>query len=159
LASTDSLTGLANPRRLLEAFKLEVERSGRTGRSFSLLLLDLDGLKKINDTHGHLVGSRALCRLALVLQQNCRMNDTPARHGGDEFSVILPETDLEGARNLAWRVAGQLASDLERPPITFSFGVASFPQDGSAFDEIVGKADRFLYEMKQARTKGMGVVQ
>jgi diguanylate cyclase (GGDEF)-like protein/PAS domain S-box-containing protein len=159
LASTDSLTGLANHRRLLEVFKLEVERSGRTGRSFSLLLLDLDGLKKINDAHGHLVGSRALCRLALVLQQNCRLNDTPARHGGDQFSVVLPETDLEGARNLAWRMAERLAADPERPPIAFSFGVATFPQDGSTFDEVVGKADRFLYEMKRARARGMGVVQ
>jgi diguanylate cyclase (GGDEF)-like protein/PAS domain S-box-containing protein len=158
LASSDPLTGLANYRRLLEVFKMEVERAGRTGRAFSLLLLDLDGLKKINDTYGHITGSRALCRLALVLHQQCRLNDTPARHGGDEFSVILPETDLEGARNLASRVVEQLASDLEPPPISFSFGVASFPEDGSTFDQVLEKADRSLYDMKrkhekQARTK------
>jgi diguanylate cyclase (GGDEF)-like protein/PAS domain S-box-containing protein len=153
LASSDPLTGLANYRRLLEVFKLEVERAGRTGRGFSLLLLDLDGLKKINDTHGHLVGSRALCRLAFFLQQQCRLNDTPARHGGDEFSVILPETDLEGARNLAWRVSDQLLGDLEQPPISFSFGVASFPQDGLTFDQVLEKADRSLYDMKRAHEK------
>jgi diguanylate cyclase (GGDEF)-like protein/PAS domain S-box-containing protein len=153
LASSDPLTGLANYRRLLEVFKREVERAGRTGRAFSLLLLDLDSLKKINDTYGHLAGSRALCRLALVLQQQCRLNDTPARHGGDEFTVILPETDLEGARNLAWRVAEQLVSDVEQPPLSFSFGVASYPQDGSTFDQVLEKADRSLYDMKRAHGK------
>jgi diguanylate cyclase (GGDEF)-like protein/PAS domain S-box-containing protein len=150
LASSDPLTGLANYRRLLEVFDMEVERSGRTGRPVSLLLLDLDGLKKINDAHGHLVGSRALCRLAFVLQQECRLNDTPARHGGDEFAVILPETDVEGARNLGHRVAKGLAGDAEQPALSFCFGVASCPRDGWAFEQVLAAADRALYEMKRA---------
>jgi len=149
LASTDPLTGLANHRHLLEAFSREVERSGRTGRPVSLLLLDLDGLKKINDKYGHLVGSRALCRMASVLQQQCRLNDTAARHGGDEFAVILPDTEVGGAHNLARRIADCLASDPEQPTISFSFGVASYPADGTTFDQILGKADVFLYEMKR----------
>ena len=153
LASSDPLTGLANYRHLLEVFNREAERSGRTGRPVSLLLLDLDGLKAINDAHGHLVGSRALCRLALVLRQQCRLNDTPARHGGDEFAVILPETEIEAVRNLAWRVAERLANDLEQPPLSFSFGVASYPQDGRTFDQVLGKADRALYDMKRARIR------
>jgi diguanylate cyclase (GGDEF)-like protein/PAS domain S-box-containing protein len=153
LASSDPLTGLANYRHLLEVFDREAERSGRTGRPVSLLLLDLDGLKAINDAHGHLVGSRALCRLALVLRQQCRLNDTPARHGGDEFAVILPETEIEAVRNLAWRVAERLANDLEQPPLSFSFGVASYPQDGRTFDQVLGKADRALYHMKRARVR------
>jgi diguanylate cyclase (GGDEF)-like protein/PAS domain S-box-containing protein len=153
LASSDPLTGLANYRHLLEVFNREAERSGRTGRPVSLLLLDLDGLKAINDAHGHVVGSRALCRLALVLRQQCRLNDTPARHGGDEFAVILPETEIEAVRNLAWRVAERLANDLEQPPLSFSFGVASYPQDGRTFDQVLGKADRALYDMKRARIR------
>lgn len=150
LASSDPLTGLANYRRLLEVFDMEVERSGRTGRPVSLLLLDLDGLKKINDAHGHLVGSRALCRLAFVLQQKCRLNDTPARHGGDEFAVILPETDVEGARTLGHRVAEGLAGDAEQPALSFCFGVASCPRDGWAFEQVLAAADRALYERKRA---------
>ena len=149
LASTDPLTGLANHRHLLEAFSREVERSGRTGRPVSLLLVDLDGLKKINDKYGHLVGSRALCRMASVLQQQCRLNDTAARHGGDEFAVILPDTEVGGALNFARRIADSLTSDLEQPTISFSFGVASYPADGATFDQILGKADGFLYEMKR----------
>jgi diguanylate cyclase (GGDEF)-like protein/PAS domain S-box-containing protein len=149
LASSDPLTGLANYRRLLEVFDMEAERSGRTGRPVSVLLLDLDGLKKINDAHGHLVGSRALCRLGLALQQECRLNDTPARNGGDEFTVILPDTEVEGAHNLASRVAKRLTDDLEQPPLSFSFGVAFYPEDGRTFEQVVGKADRGLYDMKR----------
>jgi len=152
-ASSDPLTGLANYRCLYEVFNREAERSGRTGRPVALLLLDLDGLKKINDAHGHLVGSRALCRLARVLQQECRLNDTPARYGGDEFAVIVPETEVGDAGNLAWRVAERLANDVEQPPLSFSFGVASYPQDGSTFDQVLRKADSSLYEMKRPRIR------
>src|SRR5712664_2834949 len=84
-------TGLANYRRLLDAFDSEIKRYGRTGRCFAVLLLDLDGLKKINDAHGNLVGSRALCRLANILRVHCRAIDTAARYGGDEFVLVLPE--------------------------------------------------------------------
>ena len=148
LVASDPLTGLANYRRLLNVFDAETQRSGRTGRCFALLLLDLNGLKKINDSHGHLVGSRALCRLAHVLRLQCRVVDTAARHGGDEFAIILPETDDDGARNLALRVAERLANDGEQPPLSFSFGVAVYPRDGKTIDELLGAADRGLYEMK-----------
>src|SRR6266849_736522 len=149
LVASDPLTGLANYRRLLDVFDAETQRSGRTGRCFALLLLDLNGLKKINDSHGHLVGSRALCRLAHVLRLQCRVVDTAARHGGDEFAIILPETDADGARNLALRVAERLAHDGEQPPLSFSFGVAVFPRDAKTIDELLGAADHALYEMKR----------
>jgi diguanylate cyclase (GGDEF)-like protein/PAS domain S-box-containing protein len=155
LVASDPLTGLANYRRLLDVFEAETQRSGRTGRCFALLLLDLNGLKKINDTHGHLVGSRALCRLAHTLRLQCRVVDTAARHGGDEFAIILPETDGEGARNLALRVAEHLAQDGEQPPLSFSFGVAVYPRDGKTMDEMLGAADRALYEMKGSARKSM----
>lgn len=79
-------------------------------------------------------------------------DDTAARHGGDEFAVILPEADLEGAHNLAWRVSRRFARDLGQPPITFNFGVASYPENGSNFSEVLGDGDRFLYDMKGAHT-------
>src|SRR5216684_1299803 len=148
LAVTDPLTGLANYRRLLDALDSEIKRYGRTGRPFAVLLLDLDGLKKINDTHGHLVGSRALCRVANILQIHCREIDTAARYGGDEFVLVLPETDSEAARRVAERISERLRNDGEEPPISVSAGAATFPRDGRTIDELLGAADRTLYAAK-----------
>jgi len=148
LAITDPLTGLANYRRLLEAFNSEIKRYGRTGRSFAVLVLDLDGLKKINDAHGHLVGSRALCRLANILRIHCREIDTAARYGGDEFVLVLPETDSEAAQRVAERISERLKADDEEPSISVSTGTAIYPQDGRTMDELFGAADRALYAAK-----------
>lgn len=100
LALSDPLTGLANYRRLVDVLGNEIERSKRTGSTFSLLLFDLDGLKKINDLHGHLVGTRAICRVADALRLCSRSIDTAARQGGDEFALVLPETGWRGVRKL-----------------------------------------------------------
>ena len=89
LAASDSLTGLANHRHLLEVLETEIQRSRRTGRSFAVLLFDLDGLKKINDRYGHLTGSRAIKRMGSALRDSSRAIDTPARYGGDEFASGL----------------------------------------------------------------------
>ncbi len=149
LVTTDPLTGLANYRRLIDAIELEIKRYGRSGRSFAILLLDLDGLKKLNDTHGHVVGSRALCRLADVLRAHCRQVDTPARFGGDEFAVVLPETTSAQAQQIATRIRERIASDGECPPISAAVGTAVFPDDGESIEKLLSAADRALYGMKR----------
>ena len=149
LAVTDPLTGLANYRRLLTALDLEIKRYGRTGRPFAILLLDLDGLKKINDSYGHIVGSRALCRLGEVLRAHCRGVDTPARYGGDEFAVVLPETTAKGAEQIAARIRERVAKDGEAPAISVSVGIAVFPEDGETIETLLSRADHSLYDMKR----------
>jgi diguanylate cyclase (GGDEF)-like protein len=151
LAVTDPLTGLANYRLLLERIDLEIKRYGRTGRPFSILLLDLDGLKKINDAYGHLAGSRALCRIAEVLRLHCREIDTPARYGGDEFALILPETPFEQGCQVAQRIAERLAQDPESPRISASMGVAEYPNDGHTIEHVLCAADEALYSHKHQR--------
>jgi diguanylate cyclase (GGDEF)-like protein/PAS domain S-box-containing protein len=148
LAVTDPLTGLGNYRRLVEALDAEVKRTGRTGRPFAVLLLDLDRLKKINDCYGHLIGSQALCRLGDVVRVSCRAIDTAARYGGDEFVVILPETTLVAARLVASRIRSRLAADRLQPSLSASIGVAVYPQDGERLEDLLRQADRELYEMK-----------
>jgi diguanylate cyclase (GGDEF)-like protein len=148
LAVSDPLTGLANYRQLVEALETEIKRFGRSERRFVVLLLDLDGLKKINDERGHIVGSRALCRLADMLRLYSREMDTAARYGGDEFVLILPETDTEAARLVAQRISKRLAEDGEEPKISVSIGMAVHPDDGETVNEILGAADRDLYREK-----------
>ncbi|MGB2664265.1 MAG: sensor domain-containing diguanylate cyclase [Candidatus Acidiferrum sp.] len=148
LAVTDPLTGLGNYRRLVETLDAEVKRTGRTGRPFAVLVLDLDQLKKINDRYGHLIGSQALCRLADVLRVYCRSIDTAARYGGDEFVVILPETTAAAARVVASRIHSRLATDSLKPRLSASIGVAVYPHDGETMEALLRTADRELYGMK-----------
>jgi diguanylate cyclase (GGDEF)-like protein/PAS domain S-box-containing protein len=150
LVSSDPLTHLGNYRRLEEAFDREVKWFQRNGRSCALLLLDLDGLKAINDTYGHLAGDRALCRLGDTLRAECRVIDTAVRHGGDEFAVILPDTNADGARNLARRVERRLALDVDHA-VHFSYGVGAFPDDGQTLQQLLSVVDRPLYEMKKSK--------
>ncbi len=152
-AFSDSLTGLANHRRLFDVLQAEICRTDRTGREFSLLLLDLDGLKEINDRFGHLVGNRALCRLAQILIDCCRSVDTAARQGGDEFALVLPETGADAATLVAWRICDLLAKDGEEPALSVSVGVASYPKDAETTATLLYAADRALYAMKQKRSK------
>jgi diguanylate cyclase (GGDEF)-like protein len=151
LATTDPHTGLANYRVLMTTLQAEIRRTQRTKRPFSLLFFDLDNLKGVNDRYGHLAGSRALRRLAQAIRQSCRAIDTPARYGGDEFAVILPETEEEDARGVARRMCDRLAADQEAPPLTTSVGVAIYPRDGDTVEALVGAADQALYGMKKVR--------
>jgi len=158
-ALSDSLTGLANHRRLFEVLHAEICRSKRTGREFSLLLLDLDELKEINDRFGHLAGNRALCRLAQILADCCRSVDTAARQGGDEFAVVLPETGIAAATLVARRVCELLAKDTEEPALSVSVGVASYPKDADSIGTLLYAADRALYAMKDKQAKAARIGQ
>lgn len=149
LSVSDPLTGLANYRRLIDTLGHEIQRSGRSGRPFALLLLDLDGLKKINDSYGHLVGSRALCRVANILRFHSRTIDTCARYGGDEFALILPETGAEEAQEAAIRICERVAKDAEQPAIFVSAGVAVYPKDGEVIETLFNEADQDLYDSKK----------
>jgi len=146
-AARDPLTGLSNYRHLAEVLDMEVKRSERTGREFALLLFDLDGLKQINDRHGHLIGSHALCRVADVLSF-CRDIDTAARYGGDEFAVVLPETDAQAANQVAQRICDSIANDGMGPSLSVSIGVAVYPHDGERIEALLRKADVAMYAMK-----------
>jgi diguanylate cyclase (GGDEF)-like protein len=149
LATNDPLTGLGNYRKLIETLEAEMRRSDRTRRSFALLLMDLDGLKMINDVHGHLVGSQALCRLAKVLRNHSRNVDTAARYGGDEFALVIPEVDMSAARQVADRISERLTADGEEPTLSVSIGAAVHSQDGESIEMLLCAADSDLYESKR----------
>lgn len=146
-AARDPLTGLANFRHLAEVLDSEIKRSERTGREFALLLFDLDGLKRINDRYGHMTGSHALCRVADILSF-CRDIDTAARYGGDEFAVVLPETDAEAANLVAERICNSIANDGMSPKLSVSIGIAVYPRDGERIDALLRQADVAMYAMK-----------
>jgi diguanylate cyclase (GGDEF)-like protein/PAS domain S-box-containing protein len=126
-AARDSLTGLANYRHLVDVLDSEIKRSKRTSREFAMLFFDLDRLKLINDRFGHITGSQALCRVADILLSCCRDIDTPARFGGDEFAIVLPETNAEAAHLVARRICESVANDDDGPKISVSVGIAVYP--------------------------------
>src|SRR5436305_2732505 len=150
-AFTDHLTGLANRRRFERQLEREVSRTLRYERPFCLLYLDIDNFKKVNDTYGHEAGDETIRRLALTLQAGTRGIDLAARIGGEEFAVILPETDFEGGLDVAERLRLAI-KEVEIPAvgqITASFGVAEFPLCAGTGREIMSVADAALYEAKR----------
>jgi diguanylate cyclase (GGDEF)-like protein len=156
-AVRDELTGLANSRRFRELVEKEAERAERFGHQLSLVLLDIDDFKQVNDTHGHLQGDEVLRLLGRILREESRGIDEPARYGGEEFVVALPETGREGAMELAERVRTRLA----RTPIagvdgsgeisvTASLGVATLPDAATDTRELIAVVDAALYEAKRS---------
>ncbi|MGB9514169.1 MAG: diguanylate cyclase, partial [Candidatus Acidiferrum sp.] len=149
-AITDGLTGVKTHRFFMEALSSEWKRSSRAGRSFALVLMDLDRFKFVNDFYGHLEGDLVLQRVGQILETNCRRSDVVARYGGDEFVILMPETSMEQARQLSSKLRGWIASDtlLREKNISASFGVASYPLHGSAPQELIQVADASMYLSK-----------
>jgi diguanylate cyclase (GGDEF)-like protein len=151
-ARTDSLTQLANRRELEERFAAELERSTRTARPLSILVLDLDWFKEYNDRFGHSAGDRVLVMLARALKRATRTSDVVARLGGEEFGVLAPETDETEAYLLSERLRAEVRTAFARETekMTISCGVASFPIHGITSGELLHAADRALYEAKES---------
>jgi diguanylate cyclase (GGDEF)-like protein/PAS domain S-box-containing protein len=151
LAASDPLTGLANYRHLVDVLDMEIKRSERTSREFAVLLFDLDGLKVINDRYGHMTGSQALCRVADVLSFCCRNIDTASRFGGDEFALVLPETNTDAANLVAQRICESVAHDGKGPRLSISVGAAVYPHDGEKIESLLSAVDSAMYSMKHER--------
>jgi len=149
-AITDGLTGLKTHRYFMEALDREWRRSTRSGHMFSLIMMDLDRFKLVNDRHGHLEGDKVLAAVANVLNDRVRQSNVVARYGGDEFAIMLPETHTEQAQILAERLRANLASDsyLAAHGVTASFGIATFPVHGPTQEEILRVADSGMYLAK-----------
>jgi diguanylate cyclase (GGDEF)-like protein len=155
LSTIDPLTGLFSRGFLFAAVEREIARSGRSERAFCLLMMDLDGLKAVNDRYGHLVGDSLLQAVGASIRDGVRRIDTPARYGGDEFVVLCPETDRSGARVLAEKIrqgvaAVTIVADGETVHPSVSVGAVSFPEDGSNADSLFDRADMAMYASKRA---------
>jgi diguanylate cyclase (GGDEF)-like protein/putative nucleotidyltransferase with HDIG domain len=149
-AITDGLTKVKTHRFFMEALSAEWKRATRAGRPFSLVLIDLDRFKFVNDFYGHLEGDLVLRRVGVILEENCRRSDIIARYGGDEFVVLMPETNAEQSRQLAGKLRSYISSDtlLREKNVTGSFGIASFPVHGSTPQELIQVADASMYLSK-----------
>jgi diguanylate cyclase (GGDEF)-like protein len=152
LSRTDFLTGLLNRRALMEAASMELDRLARTGHPLTLVFMDLDNFKNINDTAGHEAGDSLLTVVATVLNLQLRGIDIIARIGGDEFVAILPETDDQAASKVVPRLQNSLLEEMQKNqwPITFSIGVLTCNSGSSNMDEIFRLADQLMYKAKKA---------
>jgi diguanylate cyclase (GGDEF)-like protein len=154
LTFMDDLTELYNQRYLYHVLSNEVQRAERSGMQFCVLFIDADGLKKINDCHGHLVGSRLITEIGQIVKNTCRASDFGFRYGGDEYVIILTDTDLSQAAIVAERIRAEVeATTFEIADLsvnlTLSIGVAAFPEHAQTPDQIVAMADRAMYNAKK----------
>jgi diguanylate cyclase (GGDEF)-like protein len=152
-ANTDPLTGLYNLRFLQRQMTLLLDLHKRYGHPFAVLLMDVDGLKRINDAHGHTAGDRVLMQLSMSLRRSVRSVDIVARLGGDEFCVLAPQQDSKGAAILAERLAAAVREEVatpDDPPVTLSIGVVGCPEHGQDAETLVDVADRAMYRAKAA---------
>ena len=163
LSVTDDLTQLYNSRFLSQALRRETKRASRSGRPLSLLFIDLDGFKAINDTHGHLYGSSALVEAAAVIRASARETDMVARFGGDEFALVLPDTGTDGALAVGERIREKIAAhgflmgeglDIK---LTVSVGVATLPDVAETAEQLIQAADEAMYWVKDRGKNGIHI--
>jgi diguanylate cyclase (GGDEF)-like protein len=152
-ANTDALTGLGNLRNLQSELAQMLETQKRYGHPFGVLLMDIDGLKRVNDSLGHQAGDRLLMQVAMALQRSIRSVDVAARLGGDEFCVLAPEQESAGAVQLGERLANAVVEEVSvgaDPPVGLSIGVVSCPEHGDDAEALIDAADRAMYKAKSA---------
>ncbi len=165
LTITDDCTGLYNARHLYKTLEAEVYRSARFGYEFTVLFIDLDHFKQVNDTHGHLVGSKLLAEIGYNLKSHLRLIDYAFRYGGDEFVVLLPQTGKEAAINVAKRILDYfrnskcLEEDGLNLNIRASVGIATYPEDAKSAHDIILQADEMMYMVKNSTRDNIGIAQ
>ena len=165
LTITDDCTGLYNARHLYKTLEAEVYRSARFNYEFSVLFLDLDHFKSVNDTHGHLVGSRLLAEIGYMIKSHLRLIDYAFRYGGDEFVVLLPQTGKDSAMVVARRLRDVfrgskfLKDQGLNINVRVSMGVATYPEDAKSAHEIIRQADEMMYSVKNSTRDNVGVAQ
>ena len=165
LTITDDCTGLYNARHLYKTLETEVYRSSRFGYEFSVLFIDLDHFKQVNDTHGHLVGSKLLAEIGYLVKAQLRLIDFAFRYGGDEFVVLLPQTGKDQALVVAKRLRDALrASSFCRDEglhlnVRASMGLATYPHDAKDAHDIIRQADEMMYLVKNTTRDNIGIAQ
>ena len=156
LAGSDELTGLLNMRGFMSILRREHAQAERYARTYSLAMIDVDNLKRLNDEHGHETGNRALRMVAAVLRENIRSTDAAARFGGDEFIVLLAETSRARAAEIVARIrrhlrGAELMNGRQKLDLDISIGLADYPHNGTVVEELIGAADAAMYADKQRK--------
>ena len=165
LTITDDCTGLYNARHLYKTLEQEVYRSSRFGYEFSVLFIDLDHFKQVNDTHGHLIGSKLLAEIGYLIKAQLRLIDFAFRYGGDEFVVLLPQTGKDSALVVAKRLRDSMrASAFCKDEglnlnVRASMGLATFPHDAKTPHDIIRQADEMMYMVKNSTRDNIGIAQ
>jgi diguanylate cyclase (GGDEF)-like protein len=165
LTITDDVTGLYNARHLYKTLEAEVYRSARFGYEFSVVFIDLDHFKHVNDTYGHLVGSKLLAEIGYMIKTHLRLIDYAFRYGGDEFVILLPQTPKDSAQVVAkrlrdvFRTAKFLRDDSLNINVRASMGIASYPEDAKSAHEIIRQADEMMYTVKNTTRDNIAVAQ
>jgi diguanylate cyclase (GGDEF)-like protein len=165
LTITDDCTGLYNARHLYKTLETEVYRSSRFGYEFSVLFIDLDHFKQVNDTHGHLIGSKLLAEIGYLVKAQLRLIDYAFRYGGDEFVVLLPQTGKDQALTVAKRLRDALRASMFCKEeglnlnVRASIGLATYPHDAKSPHDVIRQADEMMYLVKNTTRDNIGIAQ